>query len=66
MGWADLKIAIEYDGDHHWTNRRQLSYDIRRTELLRELGWIVIRVTAEDTPATVLRRIEVARERRAA
>ncbi|MDT5177212.1 MAG: hypothetical protein QOJ95_1410 [Mycobacterium sp.] len=58
MGWADLKVAIEYDGDHHWTDRRQLAYDIRRTELLRELGWIVVRVTAEDTPATIRHRIE--------
>ncbi|HEY0519955.1 MAG TPA: DUF559 domain-containing protein [Ilumatobacteraceae bacterium] len=64
MGWADLKIAIEYDGDHHWTDRRQLAYDIKRTELLRELGWIVIRVTAEDTDATILRRIELARAER--
>jgi hypothetical protein len=22
MGWSDLKIAVEYDGDHHWTDRR--------------------------------------------
>jgi hypothetical protein len=58
MGWADLKVAIEYDGDHHWTDRRQLAYDIRRTELLRELGWIVVRVTAEDTRATIRHRIE--------
>lgn len=58
MGWADLRIAIEYDGDHHWTNRRQLANDIRRTELLRELGWVVVRVTAEDTTGTILYRIE--------
>ena len=47
MGWPESMIAVEYDGDHHWTNRRQLAWDIRRTELLRELGWIVVRVTAE-------------------
>jgi hypothetical protein len=60
MGWSAQKIAIEYDGDHHWTNRRQLANDIRRTELLKELGWVVIRVTAEDAPGTILRRIESA------
>jgi AbiEi antitoxin C-terminal domain/Protein of unknown function (DUF559) len=60
LGWSDLKIAIEYDGDHHWTDRRQLTYDIRRTETLRELGWIVIRVTADDTPATILHRVDTA------
>ena len=41
-----------------------MTRDIRRTERLVELGWIVIRVTADDTPATILRRIEVARDRR--
>ncbi len=66
LGWAALKIAIEYDGDHHWTDRRQLAYDIRRSELLKSLGWIVIRVTAEDTPATILHRISSARAERAA
>ncbi|CAN5532077.1 hypothetical protein BH09ACT8_BH09ACT8_28980 [soil metagenome] len=59
-GWSDVKIAVEYDGDHHWTDRRRLANDIRRTELLKELGWIVIRVTAEDTPETVRRRIDAA------
>ncbi|BDX30173.1 hypothetical protein TUM20985_07200 [Mycobacterium antarcticum] len=65
LGWEELKIAVEYDGDHHWTDRRQMTRDIRRTEQLSELGWIVIRVTAEDTPGTILRRIELARARRA-
>jgi very-short-patch-repair endonuclease len=37
-----------------------LANDIRRTELLKELGWVVIRVTAEDAPGTILRRIESA------
>jgi hypothetical protein len=31
MGWEDWKIAVEYDGDHHWTGRRQMARDIRRT-----------------------------------
>jgi very-short-patch-repair endonuclease len=64
MGWEHLKIAVEYDGDHHWTDRRQMTRDIRRTEQLNELGWIVIRVTAGDTPGTILRRIELALARR--
>lgn len=64
MGWPDLKIAVEYDGDHHWTNRGQLAHDIRRTELLRELGWIVIRVTAEDGDATIVGRVRAAFARR--
>jgi Protein of unknown function (DUF559) len=66
MGWSQLKIAVEYDGDHHWTDRRRLAADIRRTELLKELGWIVIRVTAEDTPETIRRRIAAAWAQRGA
>ncbi len=65
MGWPELMIAVEYDGDHHWTNRQQLSRDIRRTEMLREMGWIVIRVTAEDGDATILGWVEAAFTRRA-
>lgn len=64
MAWPELKIALEYDGDHHWTNRGQLQRDIRRTEMLRELGWIVIRVTALDTDASILGRVAAAFARR--
>jgi len=49
MGWEDLKIAVEYDGDHHRTDRGQFARDITRLEELAHLGWRVIRV-AVDTP----------------
>lgn len=65
MGWAELKVAVEYDGDHHRTNRSQFSYDIRRLEMLARRGWIVIRVTADDSPEAVLRRVRDAVARRA-
>lgn len=60
MGYEELKIAFEYEGDHHRTDRRQFTKDIRRHEALIELGWIVIRVTVEDTPGNIIRRIELA------
>ena len=65
MGWADLKIAIEYEGDHHRTNRSQFNKDIRRFDALIALGWIVIRVTALDTEAVVIARVAAARAQRA-
>jgi len=34
--------------------------DIHRMDALIELGWIVIRVTVEDTPASIIQRIRVA------
>jgi very-short-patch-repair endonuclease len=60
MGYEDLKIAIEYEGAHHRTDRRQFDKDIRRYDELIELGWIVLRFTAEDTPGTVIRKIAAA------
>ena len=60
LGWPELKIAVEYDGDQHWTDRRQFANDIRRIELLQALGWIVIRVTAQDSRLSIVGRIEEA------
>jgi hypothetical protein len=64
MGWEDVKVAAEYDGDHHRTDRRQFNKDIRRFETVTELGWIDVRITAEDTPGGVIRRVAAARDRR--
>jgi hypothetical protein len=65
MGWEDIKVAVEYEGDHHRTDRRQFNRDITRFEALTELGWIIVRVTIEDAPGGILRRVAVAWARRA-
>ncbi|HZA12326.1 hypothetical protein [Mycobacterium sp.] len=65
MGWEEIRVAAEYDGDHHRTARLQFSNDIHRLEMLSSLGWIVIRVTAKDRPADILRRVRAAIARRA-
>lgn len=57
MGWEDLKIAVEYDGDHHRTDRSQFAKDIRRLEDLAALGWIVIRVAAGTSRLEILTRL---------
>ena len=57
LGWEELMVAVEYDGDHHRTDRRQYVKDIRRQEMLERMGWIIVRVVAEDSPANVLRRV---------
>jgi very-short-patch-repair endonuclease len=64
MGWEHLKLAVEYDGDHHWTDRRQFNNDIARQEALTGLGWIDVRVTAEDTEGGVIARVSAAWQRR--
>jgi very-short-patch-repair endonuclease len=65
MGWEDMKVAVEYDGDQHRSDRRQYTWDIRRLEHLERLGWIVIRVVAGDQPDKIIRRARSALARRA-
>jgi very-short-patch-repair endonuclease len=64
MGWEEIKVAAEYEGDHHRTNRRQFNRDIARLDALTDLGWIVVRVTAEDVRGGILRRVAAAWSRR--
>ncbi|WP_402374437.1 hypothetical protein [Isoptericola rhizosphaerae] len=42
------RIAIEYDGDQHRTDRAQWREDVRARRRLEELGWIVIVVVGDD------------------
>jgi hypothetical protein len=64
MGWEDIKVAAEYDGDQHRSSRYQYVKDIRRLETLERYGWIVVRVIAEDHPDDVISRVAQARARR--
>ncbi|CDO88335.1 hypothetical protein AWC29_20420 [Mycobacterium triplex] len=65
MGWEEIKVAVEYDGDQHRSSRAQYVKDIRRLEMLEQMGWIVVRVVAEDHPDEINRRVRAARARRA-
>jgi hypothetical protein len=64
MGWRDVQIALEYDGDQHRTDRTQYVKDIKRIMKLESMGWIVIRVIAEDSPHDIVDRIREALSRR--
>jgi very-short-patch-repair endonuclease len=57
MGWADRKIAVEYDGDHHRTDRRQFNRDIVRLEELADLGWIIVRIAAGTPRPEIVARL---------
>jgi hypothetical protein len=46
--WRAARVIVEYEGDHHRTDRRQWQNDIQRVRLLEGLGWKVIRITAAD------------------
>jgi hypothetical protein len=53
IAWPDLsypaaRMAIEYDGGHHRTSKRQWSMDKVRGRLVRDLGWTLLEVTARE------------------
>jgi very-short-patch-repair endonuclease len=58
MGWEDLMLAVEYDGEQHSVDPVRYAYDIHRSEDLAELGWTRIRVVEANHQADVLRRLE--------
>jgi hypothetical protein len=70
LSYPALKIAIEYDGDHHRVSRRQWQNDIGRRRSLEEDGWLVLVFTADDVMrrgADTVRRVRSAlAQRRAA
>ncbi|NJC68699.1 DUF559 domain-containing protein [Planosporangium thailandense] len=47
LAYPELRLGIEYDGDHH-RDRRQFQRDVARLNRLRLLGWTVLRFTADD------------------
>ncbi|WP_405163500.1 DUF559 domain-containing protein [Nocardia sp. NBC_01499] len=63
MGWQPWRVAVEYDGAHHWTDPAQRTKDIDRIATLESLGWRVIRVNAtllHHRPHTILDRVRTA------
>jgi len=65
MGWRDMMIAVEYDGEHHRTSTEQYRWDARRLRLIIAMGWIHIRVIAGDRDDDIIERVKSAwRQRR--
>ncbi len=65
MGWEDIMVGVDYEGDHHRTDQRQFNHDIRRAEAVSALDWIDVRVTKEDTEGGIISRVSAAWARRA-
>ncbi|MFC0007105.1 endonuclease domain-containing protein [Micromonospora siamensis] len=67
LAWPALRVAVEYDGDHH-RERAHFRQDVSRLNALRAAGWLVLRFTADDvlrTPdATIALVAQALRERR--
>lgn len=64
MGWEDIKVGVEYDGEHHRRDSWQFGYDLRRADRLERCGWINVRVSAGERPESILRRVRAARASR--
>jgi hypothetical protein len=48
LAYPDAKIAIEYEGDRHRTDKKRFRRDIERYRQLEDAGWRVIRVAGID------------------
>lgn len=68
LAYPSLRIAIEYEGDHH-RERAHFRRDVARLNALLAAGWLVLRFTADDVlrhPARVVRQVaEAIQERQA-
>jgi very-short-patch-repair endonuclease len=64
MGWPSIRLAVEYDGDQHRTDRATYVKDMRRAELIERLGWLNVRIVKEDREIDVLARVRDAWTRR--
>lgn len=64
MGWPELKVAVEYDGEHHRTDRLSYTNDVARSEYLASVGWIVIRVLVTHQQSEIINRVQRARQAR--
>jgi very-short-patch-repair endonuclease len=59
LAYPKLKVAIEYDGDHH-RDRATFRRDVARLNALRAAGWTVLRFTADDVlrdPARIIAQV---------
>ncbi|MEO3742195.1 DUF559 domain-containing protein [Plantactinospora sp. B5E13] len=59
LAYPRLRIALEYEGDHH-RERAHFRRDVARLNALRAAGWLVLRFTADDvlrSPGRVVRQV---------
>ncbi|TFC18360.1 DUF559 domain-containing protein [Cryobacterium algoritolerans] len=58
--YPEFKLVLEYQGDHHRTDRAQWRRDIRRVQNVEDIGWQMLQFTDDDlrNPAELVGRIE--------
>ncbi|WP_125098425.1 hypothetical protein [Leucobacter chromiireducens] len=63
IAFPDQRLALEYEGAHHFSLAKQYARDIEKAQLYAEHGWTILRVTAEllyRRPETLRQRIGTA------
>ncbi len=60
LAYPEFKILLEYQGDHHRTDRNQWRRDIRRTGSVEDHEWQMLQFTDDDlqNPVDLIARIE--------
>ena len=60
LAYPEFRLLLEYQGDHHRTDRAQWRRDIRRVGSVEDHGWQMLQFTDDDLqdPAALLARIE--------
>lgn len=48
LAWIELKVCIQYEGDHHRADKDQWHRDIGRDRTMLKDGWVVLRLTSRD------------------
>lgn len=69
FAWPDRRVAAEYDSVEWHGDAEALRRDRKRYQALRELGWIIVPILADDVrrhPGDLVRRIRVELQRAAA
>ena len=51
MGWEDLMLALEYDGEQHRDDVESIANDIERAEDIASVGWTTFGSSKEHRPA---------------
>jgi hypothetical protein len=64
MGYDEPKVGLDYEGEHHSTERGQYVHDIGRSELIDSEGWIDLKVVKEHSRRFILHRVREAFARR--
>ncbi|WP_396928019.1 hypothetical protein [Mycolicibacterium sp.] len=60
MGWPEVMVAVEYDGEQHRLERSIYNDDLIRSDYIAHLGWRRIRVIAGHRKPDIVRRVHEA------